>query len=123
MLATLETAVQDSAAYLLFAGEQALASTWVQHGEMRFAEVRKAQDSGFKLLVVKLDNCQLPEPWNAYLCANWPADDQLGSVINLLEAMRGRKLAPWIPGASFLSTEPSAVFLNETTTLAEHSRN
>ena len=45
MLATLETAVQDSAAYLLFASEQALASTWVQH-EMRFAEARKAKDSG-----------------------------------------------------------------------------
>ena len=102
--------------------EQALASTWVQH-EMRFTEARKEKDPSFKLLVVKLDDCELPEPWNAYLYANWRADDQPRSVINLLEAMLGRKLAPWITGASFLSTEPSAVFLNESATLAEHSRN
>ncbi len=30
----------------------------------------------------------------AYLYADWRADDQQGSVINLLEAMLGRKLAP-----------------------------
>lgn len=100
MLPTLEAAIQDCAAYLLFASEQALASTWVQD-EMRFAKARKEKDPSFKLLVVKLDDCKLPEPWNAYLYANWRADDQPGSVINLLEAMLCRKLAPWITGASF----------------------
>lgn len=122
MLPTLETAIQDSTAYLLFASEQALDSTWVQY-EMRSAEAWKEKDPGFKLIVVKLDDCELPESWNAYLYAEWRADDQPGSVIRLLEALLGRKLAPWITGASFLSTEPSAVFLNETATLAEHSRN
>jgi hypothetical protein len=122
MLPTLEAAIQDSAAYLLFASEQALGSNWVQQ-EMRFAEARKEKDPGFKLIVVKLDDCKLPESWKAYLYADWRADDQPGSVIKLLEAMLGRKLAPWITGASFLSTEPSLVFLNETATLAEHSRN
>lgn len=90
---------------------------------MRFAEARKEKDPGFKLIVVKLEDCELPESWKAYLYADWRADDQPGSVIKLLEAMLGRKLAPWITGASFLSSEPSAVFLNETATLAEHSRN
>ncbi len=122
MLPTLEAAIQDSAAYLLFASQQALNSTWVQH-EMRFAEARKDKDPAFKLTVVNLDDCELPEPWKAYLYAGWKADDEPGSVINLLEAMLERKLAPWITGASFLSAEPSAVFLNETATLAEHSRN
>lgn len=122
MLPTLEAAIQDSTAYLLFASEQALDSTWVQH-EMRFAEARKEKDPGFKLIVVKLEDCELPESWKAYLYADWRADDQPGSAIKLLEAMLGRKLAPWITGASFLSSEPSAVFLNETATLAEHSRN
>ncbi len=93
MLPTLETAIQDSAVYLLFASEQALGSTWIQH-EMRFAELRKEKDPGFKLIVVKLDDCELPESWKAYLYADWRADDQPGSVINLLEAMLGRKLAP-----------------------------
>lgn len=122
MLPTLEAAIQESTAYLLFASEQALDSTWVQH-EMRFAELRKEKDPGFKLIVVNLDDCELPESWKTYLYADWRADDQLGSVINLLEAMLGRKLAPWITGASFLSAEPSAIFLNETATLAEHGRN
>lgn len=122
MLPTLEAAIQDSTAYLLFASEQALDSTWVQY-EMRFAEARKEKDPGFKLIVVKLEDCELPESWKAYLYADWRADDQPGSVIKLLEAMLRRKLAPWITGASFLSSEPSAVFLNETATLAEHSRN
>lgn len=122
MLPTLEAAIQDSTAYLLFASEQALDSTWVQH-EMQFADARREKDPGFKLIVVKLEDCELPESWKAYLYADWRADDQAGSVIKLLEAMLGRKLAPWITGASFLSSEPSAVFLNETATLAEHSRN
>jgi hypothetical protein len=122
MLPTLEAAIQDCGAYLLFASGKALASTWVQH-EMRCAEARKEKDPSFKLRLVKLDDCELPEQWNAYLYAIWRTDDQPGSVINLLEAMLGRKLAPWITGASFLSTEPSAVFLNESATLAKHSRN
>ncbi|HHW4677978.1 MAG TPA: toll/interleukin-1 receptor domain-containing protein [Xylella sp.] len=40
MLPTLEAAIQDNVAYLLFASEQALGSNWVQH-EMRDAEARK----------------------------------------------------------------------------------
>lgn len=60
MLPTLEAAIQESTAYLLFASEQALDSNWVQH-EMRFAELRKEKDPGFKLIVVKLDDCELPE--------------------------------------------------------------
>lgn len=122
MLPTLEAAIQDSAAYLLFASQQSLNSTWVQH-EMRFAEAQKEKVPSFKLIVVKFDDCDLPEQWEAYLYAGWRAEDEPGSVINLLEAMLGRKLAPWITGASFLSAEPSAVFLNKTATLAEHSRN
>ncbi len=37
--------------------------------------------------------------------------------------MLGPKLIPLITGLSFLSAELSAVFLNKTATLAEHSRN
>ena len=81
MLPTLEAAFQDCAEYLPFASKQALASTWVQD-EMRFAEAQKEKDSSFKLLVVKLDDCKLPEPWNAYVFANWRADDQPELVFN-----------------------------------------
>lgn len=122
MLPTLETAIQDSDAYLLFASAQALGSTWVQH-EMRFAQVRKEKDPGFKLIVVKIEECELPDCWKAYLYTDWREGDQPGSLISLLEAMVGRKLAPWITGASFLSAAPASVFLSETATLAEHGRN
>ena len=122
MLSTLEAAIEDSAAYLLFASDCALTSSWVQN-EMRFAKRRKGVDPDFKLMVVKLDDCSLPKWWQVYLHSDWRVDDEPGSVLRLLEAMLGRKLSPWITGASFLTTVPSTVFLNETVTLAEHSRN
>jgi hypothetical protein len=122
MLSTLEAAIEDSAAYLLFASDYALTSSWVQN-EMRFAERRKGVDPDFKLMVVKLDDCSLPEWWQAYLHSDWRVDDEPGSVLRLLEVMLGRKLSPWITGASFLTTTPSTLFFNETATLAEHSRN
>ncbi len=90
---------------------------------MRFAEAQKEKVPDFKLIVVNIDDCELPETWKASLYAGWRSEDEPGSVINLLEAMLGRKFAPWITGASFLSSKPSFIFLNESLTLAEHSRN
>jgi hypothetical protein len=90
---------------------------------MRFAAARKSRAPEFKLIVVKLDDCELPKPWSDYLYEEWRVDDQPGSVIRLLEVLLGRKLVPWITGASFLSPQPSSLFVNETGTLAEHSRN
>lgn len=105
MLSTLEAAIEDSAAYLLFASDYALASRWVQN-EMRFAVRRKGVDPDFKLMVVKLDDCSLPEWWQAYLYSDWRVDDEPGSVLRLLEVMLGCKFSPWITGASFLTVIP-----------------
>ena len=66
MLPTLESAIGDSAGYLLFASKEALASSWVQ-AEMKAAEARKALEPGFKIIVVKLESCDLPAWWNGYL--------------------------------------------------------
>lgn len=122
MLPTLDAAIADSAAYLLFASQDALNSKWVQH-EMTAAAERKKNDPAFRLLVVKLDQHLLPEWWHQFLFDTWEADDQAGSVIRLLEALMGRKITPWITGAAFLSQEPSSVFFNESASLAEHGRN
>ena len=123
MLPTLEKAIADSEAYLLFASQEALSSQWVQL-EMNIAAERKKGDPTFRLLVVKLDDHHvLPEWWDQFLFENWKANDQAGSVIKLLESLMGRKITPWITGAAFLSRDPSNVFFNETASLAEHGRN
>lgn len=108
--------------YALFASKEVLASDWVQV-EMKVAEARKALAPGFKIIVVKLESCDLPAWWNGYLHGEWKPDDEPGSVIRLLEAILGRKVVPWITGAAFLSPEPSSVIFNESACLAEHSRN
>lgn len=122
MLPTLVSAIEDSAGYLLFASQEALASKWVQ-AEMKEARARKTADPAFKILVVKLEPCELPAWWDGYLRSEWKPEDEPGSVIRLLEAILGRKVVPWITGAAFLSPEPSSVVFNESAYLAEHSRN
>lgn len=122
MLPTLVSAIEDSTGYLLFASKEALASKWVQ-AEMKAAEARKAADSAFKILVVKFEPCELPAWWNGYLHCEWKPDDEPGSVIQLLEAILGRKVVSWITGAAFLSPVPSSEIFNESASLAEHSRN
>lgn len=122
MLPTLVSAIEDSAGYLLFASKEALASDWVQK-EMDAAETRKTADPTFKILVVKLEPCELPAWWNAYVHCEWNSDDEPGSVVRLLEAILGRKVVSWITGAAFLSATPSSAIFNESASLAEHSRN
>lgn len=122
MLPTLVSAIEDSAGYLLFASKAALASDWVQK-EMNAAEARKTADSTFKILVVKLEPCELPAWWNGCLHCEWKSDDEPGSVVRLLEAILGRKVVSWITGAAFLSATPSSAIFNESASLAEHSRN
>lgn len=122
MLPTLVAAIEDSAGYLLFASKEALVSDWVQK-EMKAAEARKVVDPAFKILVVKLEPCELPAWWNGYLHCEWKSDDEPGSVVRLLEAILGRKVVSWITGAVFLSATPSSVIFNESASLAEHSRN
>ena len=102
MLPTLVSAIDDSAGYLLFASQEALASKWVR-AEMKAAEARKAADPAFKILAVKLEPCELPAWWDGYLRSEWKPDDEPGSVIRLLEAILGRKGVSSITGAAFLS--------------------
>ena len=122
MLPALVSAIGDSAGYLLFASNESLASGWVQK-EMNAAEARKTADPTFKILVVKLERCELPAWWNAYLHCEGKPDDESGSVVRLLEAILGRKVVSWITGAAFLSATPSSAIFNESASLAEHSRN
>lgn len=122
MLPTLVSAIEDSAGYLLFASKAALASDWVRK-EMKAAEAKKTSVPTFKILVVKLEPCELPAWWNAYLHCEWESDDEPGSIVRLLEAILGRKVVSWITGAAFLSPEPSSVIFNESASLAEHGRN
>lgn len=123
MLPTLQGAIADSAAYLLFSSQEALNSKWVQL-EMAAAVERKKGDPTFRLLVVKLDDQHvLPEWWDQFLFDTWNANDQAGSVIKLLESLMGIRITPWITEAAFLSHDPSNLFFNESASLAEHGRN
>lgn len=101
---------------------EALESKWVQ-AEMNVAQIRKDADPDFKIIVVKLEQCNLPPWWDRFLRCEWKREDEPGSVIGLLEAILGRKIVPWVTGAAFLSLFPSSLALNQSETLAEHSRN
>src|SRR5690242_3171551 len=71
-------AIADSAAYLLFYSEQAMSEgSWVPF-EMRAAKEKRERDPGFRIIVIKLDEFEVPEWWDQFLYTNWNLSDQPG---------------------------------------------
>lgn len=119
----IERGINASAAFLLLHCEPAVSSEWVQL-EMRHAKLRRERDPTFRIFVVKLDANQISEPfWIQFVYQPWNRSDQPGSLLKLLSALTGRNAVVEITAASVLSKTPSELFVNESATLAEHSRN
>lgn len=119
----IERGVNTSAAFLLFHCEPAAASEWVQM-EMRHARLRHERDPTFRIFVVRLDDSEINEAfWRRFLYLEWDRSDEPGSLLKLLCALTGKNTVVEITAASVLSKAPSEVFVNESATLAEHSRN
>lgn len=119
----IEQGIVNSHTFLLLHCAAAMQKRWVplemQHAENIFLSGQK-----IRIIVVKLDDEPLPsEFWNQFLFHEWNNDDQPKSILKLLASLTGRNPFVEIPAAAVLSTEPSSLFVNQSSTIAEHSRN
>ena len=113
--------IDNSKGFILLHSEPAVKSQWVQM-EMKIAVDKKSKDNNFKVFVIKLDNSLFTDLfWKQYLYQQWDNVDIPGSIIKLIETILGKKGVLTIAATSTLNNIP--IFLNETSTLAEHSRN
>ena len=115
--------INASSAYLLLHSESASQSAWVKL-EMQLAEDRHRTDPTFRLLSVRLDGHPLPSAfWMRFLFQTWNHDDEAGSLVQLISELVGGKPIVQITAASVLSSKPSDIFVNQSASMAEHSRN
>ena len=121
---TIAEGIQKSKSFLLIHSKAAMEKRWVPM-EMEIAKEKYENDHHFRLLVIKLDDEPLPNDgfWDKFLYGEWSSHDQAGSIIKILEGITGRKGIVSIAAASVLTPDPSSVFVNESCTVAEHSRN
>jgi hypothetical protein len=115
--------VKNSRIFLLLHCAAAMEKEWVPF-EMQLAEDEFRSGHGTHIVVVKLDETPLPsEFWTQFLYHSWNNADQPGSILRLLASLTGRNPFVEIPAAAVLSSEPSSLFVNQSSTIAEHSRN
>lgn len=119
----IEQGIANSQTFLLLHCAAAMKKRWVPL-EMQHAENKFCSDRGIRIIVVKLDEEPLPSDfWNQFLYHQWNNADQPGSILRLLASLTGRNPFVEIPAAAVLSREPSSLFVNQSSTIAEHSRN
>lgn len=119
----IQQGIANSQIFLLLHCAAAMQKKWVPL-EMQYAENRFRSDQGIRIIVVKLDDEPLPSDfWNQFLYHQWNNADQPGSILRLLASLTGRNPFVEIPAAAVLSNEPSLLFVNQSSTIAEHSRN
>ncbi len=119
----IDMGISNSRTFVLLHCRAAMAKRWVPL-EMQLAEAKYRRDPTFRLIAVKLDDAPLPsEFWTQFLYLDWKNADQPGSIVRLLSSLTGRNPFVEIPAAAVLSGVPSAFFVNQSTTIAEHSRN
>lgn len=121
---TIAEGIHNSKSFLLIHSKGAMEKRWVPM-EMEIAKTKYEGDNSFRLLVIKLDDEPLPADgfWEKFLYGEWNINDQSGSIIKILEGITGRKGMVSIAAASVLTADPSSLFVNESGTVAEHSRN
>jgi len=115
--------IENSASFLLLHSKAAMDKPWVPL-EMAVARKKYEKDNNFKIRVVKLDDEPLPDKfWNRFLYEKWNSSDQGGSIIKILEALTGKRGIVAITASSVLTSDPSSHFVNQSATIAEHTRN
>jgi hypothetical protein len=115
--------IENSQIFLLLHCAAAMQKEWVPL-EMQHAETLFRSGQGIRIIVVKLDEEPLPsEFWEQFLYHQWNNADQPGSILRLLASLTGHNPFVEIPAAALLSNEPSSLFVNQSSTIAEHSRN
>lgn len=119
----IEQGIENSQTFLLLHCAAAMEKRWVPI-EMQHAEDKFRSGQEIRIIVIKLDEEPLPSDfWNQFLYHQWNNADQPGSILRLLASLTGRNPFVEIPAAAVLSSEPSSLFVNQSSTIAEHSRN
>ncbi len=117
----IQKGIQSSLGFVLLHSKQAMESSWVRK-EMKIAKSKRMNDNNFNIFVVKLDEEPVIETfWKDFLYLSWDPKDVSGSIIKLIEAVTGQKSILKITASSVLNQIP--LVINETSTIAEHSRN
>jgi hypothetical protein len=118
----LRAGIEGSRAFLLLYSKAVMEKQWVPL-EMSIAETIVKRGDPLKLIVVKLDDHPLPEFWEQFIYLGWNNLDQSGALLRLLSKLTGRQPFTPIAAAAVLSKVPSELFVNQSNTVAEHSRN
>ncbi|WKZ47867.1 MAG: toll/interleukin-1 receptor domain-containing protein [Anaerolineales bacterium] len=116
--------IENSGSFLLLHSKAAMEKRWVPM-EMEIAKQKHTLDKSFKIIVVKLDDEPLPGDsfWNRFLYSEWSSNDHAGNILKILERITERKGLVSITASAVLTSEPSTLFVNESATIAEHTRN
>jgi tetratricopeptide (TPR) repeat protein len=71
--AKIERGIQDASAFILVLSRASLESTWVQF-ESHMAVIRHLEDQNFRLLIVKVDDCEVPLRFKPFLYTDLTKD-------------------------------------------------
>lgn len=120
----LKKGIDQSQIYLLFLTKETLESEFVQF-EMQIARERVETHGDINPIVVKLsEGVELDQWWNQYFFADWTHErSEAAQLVPFLSQLIGRDPVGWITESSFLTPNPSEVFVNESRTVIEHARN
>lgn len=69
----IETGISGAASFVLVLSKSSLASSWVKY-ESNMATIRHLEDSNFRILVVKIDDCVVPLRFRPFLYADLTKD-------------------------------------------------
>ena len=87
----IEKGIYASSDFLLLHCKQAMEKKWVPL-EMEIAKGKYEKDASTKIVVVKLDDEPLNDPfWEKFLYVDWNQLDQQGSLLKLMEVITGKK--------------------------------
>jgi len=116
----LELGLRQSNGYILLYSLNSSRSEYVQF-EMEIAKEIKQGNNDFKILVVRLDNTEVPEYWRTFIWINWDENDVPKSIIQLISDITERPTIMGLASSASLNNIP--LFTNESCTMAEQSRN
>ncbi len=118
----LEKGINASKTFLLLYSHKAGASENVKF-EMAKAKEKHRSDPEFRLIVIILDDSRLPADWQPFIYSRWNINDIPGSIIRALQSIVNKKFNMQVEQAAFLNMLSSNINKNESSVLAEHTKN
>jgi tetratricopeptide (TPR) repeat protein len=85
----IESGVANAATFILVLSKASLASQWVKY-ESHMATIRHLEDANFRILILKIDNCEVPLRFRPFLYADLTKDDNaIDAVIRAASSHTG----------------------------------